>query len=112
MYSNITADEFLTEINNSKWENLPASRLDYVYDVFNDLCYGSKWEVCAEILTKADIPNLDIDMLLGFLTCTLCIKNRLGESREDFYKRVETEFHIIYADSKEEKVEGLLSGLK
>ena len=64
--------------------------LDIIFDVIDELIEWEQLEMCDTILAAVDCHRLDVASLLGFLSTTSIVKDRLG-NRDAYCKRVRHE---------------------
>ena len=81
------------------------SALDMIFDQVDDLQRSGEFTVVDKLLRYINIDDTPRDLLIGYLTITLCAKHKL-EFRSEFFDNVERSFNEKGINEK-----GLLDGL-
>jgi hypothetical protein len=79
--------------------------IDIIFDHVDDLHRQGEFYLVNEILKNIDVENTSMNVLISYLTITLCAKHKL-EFRSEFFASVERSFNNKGINEK-----GLLDGL-
>ena len=87
------ADEFLEQVYRLDSSNNLQAATDKVFDYIDRLLSLGIFDVCNEILKRAQVERLSTALMRSLLTITFAAKRHLRD-REDFFERVEKEMTI------------------
>lgn len=102
-YENIAA-EIVETINNYQ-DDTPRS-LNILFSITNELYYADQFVKVDELLSLIPIANWSTQILIGVLTCTLCVRDKL-QNRAKFCAGVREELEKREEDRLEELLKGL-----
>lgn len=92
----------------SDWDSDPDidAKLDKLYDDIDEMMWKQQLDKLNRLMAEVDILASNPHILLGWLTATLPVRDKLT-ARRDFYEAVESELY-----RREIMEPGLLDGLK
>jgi len=97
-------DDFFNQLSFAK--NIDAG-LDIIFRTFNDLATVGDFANLDEILKEVNPNELELDISVGFLSASWCMRHKLKE-RNNFVERCQV---VFIEKAGRERAERLLKGL-